>query len=59
MCGTLIAIGECPGPGVIAGTRAVKLPFYSHTAAVTGSVILLAACVAVVITLLVGWWRQR
>jgi hypothetical protein len=35
------------------------LPTYSHTAIITGSVILLAICLAVLVALGIGWWRRR
>ncbi len=38
---------------------AVNLPVYSHTAALTGSAILIALCLVVLIALVVGWWRRR
>lgn len=37
----------------------VNLPSYSHTAAVTGSVIVLALCVFVLLGLALVWWRRR
>jgi hypothetical protein len=36
-----------------------SLPVYSHTEAVTGSVIMLALYVTVLAVMAVGWWRQR
>jgi hypothetical protein len=39
--------------------RAVGVPVYSHTEVLTGSAIMLALCVAVLVALAVRWWRLR
>jgi hypothetical protein len=35
------------------------VPVYSHTAVITGSVILLVICLGVLVALAIGWWRRR
>jgi hypothetical protein len=35
------------------------VPVYSHTATITGSVILLVICLVVLVALAIGWWRRR
>jgi len=41
------------------GVVLASLPVYSHTEAVTGSVIALAVYVTVLAAMAVGLWRQR
>jgi hypothetical protein len=43
----------------LASVRAVHLPYYSHAAALTGSTIMVALCLIVLVVLAVGWWRRR
>jgi hypothetical protein len=42
----------------VAGS-ALKIPAYTHTQALTGGAILVVACLAVLVALLVAWWRRR
>jgi hypothetical protein len=35
------------------------VPAYSPTAIITGSVILVVICLAVLVALAIGWWRRR
>ena len=37
----------------------VRLPVYSHTAVLTGSAIMLALCLIVLVVWAVAWWRHR
>jgi hypothetical protein len=39
--------------------RAAHLPIYNNAAVITGSAILLALCVIVLVASVVGWWRRR
>jgi hypothetical protein len=47
------------GSAVPESLRAVGVPVYSHTEVLTGSAIILALCVVVLVALAVGWWRLR
>ena len=42
-----------------ASVCAAHLPFYSHTAALAGSAVIVALCVAVLVAMAVAWWRRR
>jgi hypothetical protein len=35
------------------------LPVYGHTAVITGSMIMVAICLVVLIALGIAWWRRR
>ena len=47
------------GSAVPQSLRAVGIPVYSHTEVLTGSAIMLALCVVVLVALAVRWWRLR
>jgi hypothetical protein len=47
------------GSAAPASVRAAHLPVYSHTAVLTGSAIVPALCLIVLIVTAVAWWRRR
>jgi hypothetical protein len=47
------------GSAVPESPRAVGVPVYSHTEVLTGSAIMLALCLVVLVALAVQWWRLR
>ena len=55
---TSAIVGRSGSP-VPESLRAVGVPVYSHTEVLTGSAIMLALCVVVLVALAVRWWRLR
>jgi hypothetical protein len=53
-----VMIGWSPTGGSVL-SHAAELPVYTRTQALTGTAILLALCLIVVVVIALGWWQRR